>query len=118
MIRRAVERPDRVFDEGLQHERTALAWERTAISAMVGGVLLARYAAETLHWAFAAFGMLTVVCGGVLLVWTGRHYDDLHGPLRTGTSPVHPGAVRTIGRLAIGFTSTALTLAVVITLER
>jgi uncharacterized membrane protein YidH (DUF202 family) len=117
VIRRAV-RPDRVFDEGLQHERTALAWERTAISAMVGGVLLARYAAQTLHWTFAAFGMVTVVFGGVLLVWAGRHYDDLHGPLRVGDSPVHPTAARIVGRATIAFSATSLALAVVIVLER
>ena len=118
MIRRAVERPDRVFDEGLQHERTALAWERTAISSMVGGVLFARYAAETLHWTFAGFGLLTIVFGGVLLVWSGRHYDDLHGPLRAGASPVHPTAARMVGRATIAFTATALALAVVIAFER
>jgi uncharacterized membrane protein YidH (DUF202 family) len=118
VIRRAVERPDRVFDDGLQHERNALAWERTAISAMVGGVLLARYAAQTLHWIFAAFGMLTVVIGGGLLVWTGRHYDDLHGPLRAGASPVHPTAARIVGRAAIAFALAALALSVVIAFER
>ena len=38
------QRPERVFDLALQHERTALAWERTAIAAMVAGVVLARSA--------------------------------------------------------------------------
>ena len=39
MIRRVVDRPSTVFDAGLQHERTALAWERTAISTMVRPML-------------------------------------------------------------------------------
>jgi uncharacterized membrane protein YidH (DUF202 family) len=118
VIRRAVDRPDRIFDEGMQHERTALAWERTSISAMVGGVLLARYAAESLHWGFAAGGLATVVLGGALLVWTGRHYDDLHGPLRAGESPVHPTAARVVGLTTIAFTAAALALSVVVALER
>ena len=50
-------RPDTVFDRGLQHERTALAWERTAIAAMVAGVLLGRYASEALHPTFAVVGI-------------------------------------------------------------
>jgi uncharacterized membrane protein YidH (DUF202 family) len=118
VIRRVVDRPGRVFDAGLQHERTALAWERTAISTMVGGVLLARYATQSLHWGFAAFGLATVVLGGTLLVWSARHYDDLHGPLRAGESPVHPTAARVVGLGVIGFTAVSLVLAVVIAAER
>ncbi len=107
-------RPDRVFDEGLQHERTALAWERTAISAMVGGVLLARHAADELAVGWGAVGVAMVVIGAVLLVWAGRHYDDLHGPLRAGQSPLHPGAARLVGASTVAFTGLALALAVAI----
>jgi putative membrane protein len=107
-------RPDTVFDVGLQHERTALAWERTAIASMVAGVLLARYAAQSLHFAFAAIGLAWVVVGGGLLVWSARHYDDLHGRLRDGQSPVHPGAARFVGFGTIAFTGAALLLAIVI----
>jgi uncharacterized membrane protein YidH (DUF202 family) len=109
-------RPDKVFDQGLQHERTALAWERTAIAVMVAGVLLARYAAETVHFTIAFAGIGQVVVGAVLLVWTGRHYDDLHGPLRSGASPVHPTAARVVGIATVGFSGIALALAILITL--
>lgn len=108
-------RPDRVFDPGLQHERTALAWERTAIAAMVAGVLLARYAANTVHYTIAGIGIAQVVIGAVILVWAGRHYDDLHGPLRAGQSPVHPVATRVVGLATIAFTGLALGLSVLIT---
>ena len=114
MTRRAVEPPSGVFDPGLQHERTALAWERTAIAGMVGGVLLARYAAAAIHPAWAALGIAAVVLGGVLLVWAGRHYDDLHGPLRAGENPAHPAAVRLVGLASITFTGAALAVAIAI----
>ena len=107
-------RPTSVFDRGLQHERTALAWERTAIASMVAGVLMARYAAASIHVLFGAVGVAQVVFGAVLLVWSARHYDDLHGPLRAGVSPVHPGAARVVGVGAIVFAGTGLVLAAVI----
>jgi len=109
-------RPQRVFDPGLQHERTALAWERTAIAAMVAGVLLARYAAETVHYTVAAIGVGQVVVGAVILLWAGRHYDDLHGPLRAGESPVHPTAARIVGLATVAFTGLALVLSLMIAL--
>jgi uncharacterized membrane protein YidH (DUF202 family) len=116
MTRRAVDRPGGVFDPGLQHERTALAWERTAISGMLGGVLLARYAAAEIHLAWAAFGLAAVALGAALLVWSGRHYDDLHGPLRAGENPAHPTAVRRVGLASVVFTAAALVLAIVISI--
>ncbi len=110
------QRPDSVFDAGLQHERTALAWERTSIASMVAGVLMARYAAQSLHFVFAFVGLAQVVVGGVVLVWTGRHYDDLHGPLRAGDSPVHPTAASIVGVGTVVFTGAGLALAAVIAL--
>lgn len=111
-------RPTSVFDAGLQHERTALAWERTAIASMVAGVLMARYAAAAIHVAAGAVGVAQVVFGAALLVWSARHYDDLHGPLRAGVSPIHPGAARVVGIGAIVFAGTGLALAIVIALTR
>ena len=108
------ERPASVFDAGLQHERTALAWERTAIASMVAGVLMARYAADSLHVVYAFAGIAQVVVGAVVLVWSGRHSDELHGPLRAGDSPVHPTAARIVGLGTVVFAGIALVLAIVI----
>lgn len=107
-------RPDRVFDPGLQHERTALAWERTAIAAMVAGVLLARYAADSVHYTVAAIGVGQVVVGAAILVWSGWRYEGLHGPLRQGESPVHPTATRVVGISTVLFTGLALALSLMI----
>jgi uncharacterized membrane protein YidH (DUF202 family) len=110
-------RPDEVFDPGLQHERTSLAWERTAIASMVAGVLLARYAAQSLHFVFAFLGLGQVVGGAAILLWSGRHYENLHGRLRAGESPVHPVAATLVGAGSIVFTGVATMLAVFITLR-
>ena len=100
-------RPTSHFDEGLPHERTALAWERTAVSTMVVGILIARYAAGEGVLVIAAFGLAHTILGAGVLIWAGRRYDDLHGPLREGADVTHPGAARATG---IG-TITALAVA-------
>lgn len=106
-----------MYDRGLQHERTALAWERTSIAGMVAGVLLARYTAKSLDPLLAVFGVLQVILGSGVLVWAARHYDDLHGPLRHGQSPVHPLAAKVVGLGTVGFTAIATVIAVVIALD-
>lgn len=110
-------RPAESFDDGLQHERTALAWERTAISLMVSGIILARYAARDGHISIAFVGLLQTAFGGAVLMWTGWHYDDLHGPLREGIGVIHPSAARLVGFATITFSGVALVLAVLITVS-
>ena len=110
------DRPTRVFDPGLQHERTALAWERTAIASMVAGVLMARYVAAEIHLSVAAVGVGQVIFGSVLLVWSASHYEELHGPLRAGDSPIHPVAARVVGIGAMLSTGAGFVLALVIAL--
>ncbi|MEQ8841826.1 MAG: DUF202 domain-containing protein [Acidimicrobiales bacterium] len=112
----ALSKPERrwskVVDPGLQQERTALAWERTAIAIMVSGVLLARYAAQSSHWSTALIGLAQTMAGGGLLVWAGVHYAELRGPLLEGTAVVHPVATRVIGLGTVAFSAAALGFAV------
>ncbi len=105
-------RPAEIFDHGMQHERTALAWERTAISVMVAGVILSRYAASDAHLSFAAAGIAQTLVGAGLLVWAGRHYTELHGPLRSGASVLHPRATKLVGLSTVLFSGVGLALAV------
>ena len=111
-------RPTAIFDAGLQHERTSLAWERTAISMMVAGLVLSRFAATEGLWLLAVGGMAQVVFGAAVLVWSGAHYEELHGVLRSGTDVVHPAATRWIGLATIAGTGAGLVGAVVVTITR
>lgn len=104
-------RPASVFDPMLQHERTALAWERTAIATIVAGVFLTRRGAD-IHLALGAFGVAQVALGAGLLVWTGVHYEQLHAPLRRGDNPAHPRATRVLGVTTLLFTGLATLTAV------
>ncbi|WP_067461514.1 DUF202 domain-containing protein [Actinomadura macra] len=58
--------PDRspAPDRGAQPERTALAWSRTTLALIVGGLLCVRFAPSTPGAATAA----AVVCGGSALL--------------------------------------------------
>lgn len=105
-------RPTEVFDTRLQHERTSLAWERTAFSGMVIGWLMTRVGAS-IHPYLGVVGIVQVLAGAALLVWAGKHYEDLHGPLRAGESPTHPGAVMVVGIGTTLATGLATVLAVV-----
>jgi uncharacterized membrane protein YidH (DUF202 family) len=105
--------PDEGDRDGLQHERTALAWERTAIALMLAGILLARFTAKDGHVSLSAIGLCVTVFGGAVLVWAGAHHDTLHGPLRDGDPVVHPTATRTIGIVTVLASAAALTFGVI-----
>jgi uncharacterized membrane protein YidH (DUF202 family) len=111
-------RPDTVFDGGLQQERTALAWERTAIATMVAGVVLSRFAAIHEYWIFAALGLAQTAFGGGLLVWAAAHYEDLHGTLRAGEDVIHPRAAAVVGLGAVAGIGAGLAMAVAVALFR
>jgi uncharacterized membrane protein YidH (DUF202 family) len=104
----------RVEEEGLPEERTALAWERTAISTMLIGLLIARYATQSLHWTFGVVGLVVVAAGGCLLVWAESRYEELQSA--TGNS-VHPTAVRVVGLLAVVLAGLAMLVAIAIAFD-
>lgn len=97
---------------GLQHERTALAWERTAISMMVAGVVLARYGANEVHFSVGLFGIAETVAGGALLFWAGRNDDELHSPATPASAVPQVELTRFIGAVTVTFSAVALAVAV------
>ena len=98
---------------GLQPERTALAWERTAISMMLLGVLLARRGETSGHWVITLAGLAQTVIGSVVLIWAGFNYRRVHGPIEHGgDGVVHPGAARAVGITTVAFTGVSVAVAV------
>jgi uncharacterized membrane protein YidH (DUF202 family) len=109
---RPVGRPTTHFDPGVQHERTALAWERTGLATILAGATLARMASTHFHHVLGTVGAVWVAIGGVVLFWAGWRYEALHGPLRSGESPAHPSMARFVGVSALAFIGFALVLTV------
>lgn len=107
-------RPTNAIGGGLQHERTALAWERTAIAMMVAGVVLTRYAAGSLHFTIGFFGVAQTAAGGLLLAWAGRHDEQLHSFATPPSAVPQLVLTRLIGGTTVVFTGVALILAVLI----
>jgi len=109
--------PDAVVDLGLQAERTALAWRRTALGVGVGGVIALRVAGPVL----GPVAAVAAVAGGVLAAlafWVaGRRYRAVQASLRDRgdlgalTRPALPlvavsVATTLIGAIAVAFVLT------------
>ena len=109
-------RPPNSIGGGLQHERTSLAWERTAIAMMVSGVLLARYAANELHPALGLLGIAETIGGGALLYWAGAHDRQLHDPTEPASAVPKVLLTRVIGLSTVAFSAIATVIALAIAL--
>jgi uncharacterized membrane protein YidH (DUF202 family) len=107
-----------LVDGGLQQERTALAWERTAISVVVVGIIVVRLSALESWWPLVVAGLAQTAAGAAALVWAGAHHEELHGRLARGEEVVHPSAARLLGVLTIAGTGSALILAAMLALHR
>ncbi len=92
--------PARPYALELQHERTALAWERAAFSLMGIGIVLARFAVGHDQVALVVAGLATVVVGAGLIAWAQLTYEVRGHALRRGDDVAHPGAARLVGLTA------------------
>lgn len=99
------DRSDRPFDAGLQPERTALAWRRTALTLAVGAVVAIRILPEHLGaWALAPAGA-GLALAIVIVIWAQRRYTAVHRRLTTSESDRIP---LLDGRLAMTVTITVI----------
>jgi uncharacterized membrane protein YidH (DUF202 family) len=101
---------DRVLDVGLQHERTALAWDRTGLSLLVVGALTLRSGGPPYDDLLHVPGYAAMLVGAGLLWAGGRRYRRREDDLRRGGSPVQPHLVRLTGIVAMVVSVTALVL--------
>ena len=90
---------DLELDTGAPNERTALAWQRTALSLMVASALLARLTDDRL-------GLLTVTASGLAFAASFWVFWESRGRYRRAAGPEHHRRRRG-GRAA-----TALTVAI------
>jgi uncharacterized membrane protein YidH (DUF202 family) len=75
------DRPDAVFDLGLQAERTALAWQRTALAMAIGALVAGRLAVPVFGAGSLVVAVLGVVGAVVVLVVSRRRYRAVHESL-------------------------------------
>lgn len=82
------------FDDGLQPERTALAWRRTGLALLAGSLGATRVLPDVLPiWTVVPAGLGTVVSLGVLIAAHLR-YRRVHASLASSADvPAHGGAL-------------------------
>lgn len=106
---------DAPVDEGLQGERTTLAWQRSGLSMAVVGGLIGRAVGEAdgLAVAIVAAGAV-VIAGGCAWAHGERSYRRDRTALAVGRIAPHVGAVRSMAAVTTLIAALALALALVI----
>lgn len=101
-------RAESVHDLGMQHERTALAWDRTALALMVAGGALTHAGGTPYLDAQHAPAYLVVGFGAFLLFWAARRYQSREVSLRTDLPVVRPRLIRVVGAVTVLLSFSAL----------
>ena len=86
----------RPFDPGLQPERSALAWQRTALGIAVGSLVFGRILSTSLGL-FALLPMLAgLAMSAVLGMQSHRRYSHHHRTLTSGHGFIADGALNAV----------------------
>jgi putative membrane protein len=105
-------RQTRVFDPGLQQERTMLAWDRTGLALIITGALFVRAGKAPYVAAPHLPGFLAIAMGAIVLATAARRYRGRDRGLRAGGPAARPGMVRLTALvvLVLSIASTVLVL--------
>ncbi|MEZ0164399.1 DUF202 domain-containing protein [Kineococcus sp. LSe6-4] len=82
--------PRRIYDVGLQPERTALAWRRTALSMMVASLGAARVLPSQLGGGAVVLGLIGIVWAVLVHHLAGRRARRSTARLLTAGDLAHP----------------------------
>ena len=88
---------------GFQQERTALAWERTAVAMILCGLLLIRFGALESQPLLGLMGTAECLGGAAVLAWAGVHHANVERLVRAGQPLVHSPLARAVGLGTIAF---------------
>jgi hypothetical protein len=104
----------RLFDPGLQPERTALAWRRTGLAVAVGAIAGTRVLAPALGAGAVAVGLLGLALAALLLLGSTRRVRRTQvALLRDGSLASGPGG-RLVATVCIACTSVGVAALLVV----
>jgi uncharacterized membrane protein YidH (DUF202 family) len=82
-----------LFDPGLQPERTALAWRRTALSLAIGAVVSFRLLPPVLGIWSIALGVTGLLLSAATWILAGRRARRVQGALLRSSGPLPGGGL-------------------------
>lgn len=99
-------------DVGLQAERTAMAWQRTALAVGAVSALMAHGAQGSAFTAAAAVAGLMIAFA--LLVFGERRYSRTVSQVEAGRSPLALRTVRLLAAGVVGLSASAFVLVLIV----
>jgi uncharacterized membrane protein YidH (DUF202 family) len=88
------------FEDGLQRERTALAWNRTALALIVAGSLLIEHLGPP-FFDLVHLPAYSALIAGFVVLWLAATDDRLRSKSGTGTAQLRPRRAWGVGLVTL-----------------